>query len=116
MANVFTVRDPGGLPVHLSQRVWRSHILFRHQFMARYLEQMKVTISRPVRTYANTDYEEGVSYWKRGLGSASQRDRWLTVVVNYKQARITRRWYGEVVTAYFALETPPESERIHDDE
>ena len=112
MANKFTVRDADGLDVHLSQRVWQQHILFKHRFMVDYLDAMKVTVARPTRTYANTTYTNGVSYWKMGLGKGKQAKRWLTVVVNYKKSRLTRREYGEIVTAYFADDTPPRNKRI----
>lgn len=112
MRNKFTVRDQDGHSVHLSERVWLNHILFRHRYMTEYLDAMKVTVAKPSRVYANTAYKDGVSYWKMGMGTGRRAKRWLTVVVNYKTSRLTRRTYGEVVTAYFAEETPPRSERL----
>jgi hypothetical protein len=112
MANVFTVLDIDGTPVHLSVQTWRNHILFRHRFMARYLEAMKVTVANPTRAYRNTDYEEGLSYWRIGLGEGKQAGRWMAVVVNYKKAWLTKREYGSIVTAYFAEHTPPDELRV----
>jgi hypothetical protein len=68
-----------------------------------------------VRIYANSDYLDGQSYRRRGLGEPleSSRGRWLVVVVNYKQARVSRRWYGEVVTVSFATNLPPDDERVY---
>jgi hypothetical protein len=57
-----------------------------------------------------------MSFWKKGMGGSQQRSLWMTVVVNYKRSRVRRQRYGEVVTAYFAKDTPPESERRYYDE
>ncbi len=114
--NLFTVEDSDGVSVHLSIRVWRSHILSRHGRMRMYADHIKAVIASPSRKYANTAYQTGVSYWKKGMGGPRDRDLWLTVVVNYKQSRIRRQPYGEVLTAYFTPTTPPEDERIFENE
>lgn len=106
MGNVFSILDFQGIPVHLKFTVWENHILRRHPELRGYLNALKVLLTRPARAYENTSYENGLSLWRYGLGKGKRAKQWIGVVVNYKQKRLTRLWYGEVVTAYFANTTP----------
>lgn len=115
MANILTTLDAEGIPVYLRDSTWRNHVLKRHQELGRRLGAIALTVAKPHRSYDNTDYPNGVSYWRRIQVGRRVHPVWLTVVVNYKRARISRREYGEIVTAYFALETPDERLRIDND-
>jgi hypothetical protein len=64
--NLFSMRDASGVAVHLSRRAWTDHILSRHGRMRDYLDDIKATISNPHRVYDDTNYEHGLSFWRRG--------------------------------------------------
>lgn len=112
MRNVFTVRDFQGIPVVLKFTTWENHILKRHPEMRGYLEALKVILTRPARAYRNTSFKHGLSLWRFGLGKAKRAKQWIGMVVNYKQHPLTKRWHGEVVTAYFADTTPKDEESV----
>ena len=56
-------------------QAWTDHILSRHGRMRDYLDDIKATISNPHRVYDDTNYEHGLSFWRRGAGAVAERRR-----------------------------------------
>ena len=88
---IFEVIDALGKEVHLSKERWK-HIL-KHPHMHEHLENMQLTLKKPVAiTYEN---DESVLYFYKEFKHNEPRERYLLVGVKYLNGG------GFIITSFF---------------
>ena len=91
MGRTFEVNDKSGRKIHLSKERWK-HINQEHPEVAPYLEDMKNTLTSPLKI-VSYEYDETVHYYYKYF---KQRQLpYLLIIVKYLNGS------GFIITAYF---------------
>ena len=92
MEPVFEVNDKSGRKIHLSNERW-AHINQEHPEVAPYLEDIKDTLTNPLRIVPYEEDDDNVRYYYKYF--KQRQSQYLLVIVKYLNN------HGFVITAYF---------------
>ena len=91
--DIFEVVDKTGRKIRLTKRQY-SHLLKKHPYMNKYMEEIKETIQNPDKiTFSNVDKD--VRYYYKDFKSKDMYKRYLLVSVKYLNGE------GYIITSFF---------------
>ena len=80
MDNIFEITDKLGKHIRLTKRQY-SHILKKHSYMNKYMEEIKETIKNPDKiTISNID--KHVRYYYKGYKNLKKPNKYILVIIN----------------------------------
>ena len=92
MEPVFEVNDKSGRKIHLPNERW-AHINQEHPEVAPYLEDIKDTLTNPLRIVPCKEEDVNVRYYYKYF--KQRQSQYLLIIVKYLNN------HGFVITAYF---------------
>ena len=90
---IFEIKDKSGRKVHLSNERW-NHIITEHPEVADYFEEVKETLSNPVKITAY-ELDDDVKYYYKYFKNRVPSAKYLLVIVKYLNGK------GFIITSYF---------------
>jgi hypothetical protein len=90
MNNIFDINDREGKEIRLTDKQWK-HILRRHSYMEKYLEEIKETLKDPDKLIKQP-FEKG--YYYKSYKYLKKPNKFILVIVKYLNGE------GFVITSY----------------
>lgn len=93
MSWIFDIKDKSGRTVHLSDERWK-HIVNEHPELASYCEEIKLTLTNPVKVITY-ELDENIKYYYKYTKEKESKAKYLLAIVKYLNN------HGFIITAYF---------------